>query len=196
VAIFRVPVTMAWNGAGSPGVNTFSVRTVGPTQTDDNNQLDAALAALHDFYAAFAVNFGLSCKTTMGDGIVEVTDIAAPRAVERPNPLPIDGVAGGISPVLQIVVGWRTALAKRAGMGRTFLGPWHAGIDDEGTGLPNQGTVDSIRAAADALVAASGIDNLWGLGVLSHAGNVGQIHRDIIGASVKRKFAVLRSRRD
>jgi hypothetical protein len=158
---------------------------------------------LHDFYAALAVsstNGGIySSDTTITLGTVvdvETDEQYSPTFSE------ITG-AGGTSesaPVLCIVVGWRTSIAARRGMGRTFLGPViPACVENNGTIA--SAALTNVNAVADQLVSDSeGLTDkalgVWGLQTAGGGPTDPHVLRDFTSANVRDQFGVLRSRRD
>jgi hypothetical protein len=194
MAIYRVPVQLSWQASGAPGTNTFHVRTADVLQ--GNAELQLALDALEAFYTGLAGVFGFNATATLGEGIVDVSDPEEPRFQEMPNATVGLGASGGSPSPLAIAVGWQTALATRAGRGRTYLGPLATGVVmSDGVSLSST-QLTNIRAAAQGLVDASSTNDGWAVGVLSNAGTPIQVFRDFVGTTVKNKVAVLRSRRD
>ena len=114
--------------------------------------------------------------------------------------------AGAVAPPhIAPVITWKTSIRGRRARGRTFLGPVTNGaIGVDGT--LNQPLQDNVKTAADALVAASLVDNGWALCIIgqvdampgaSPAARAAAPHvaRDITGWTQQDKFGVLRSRR-
>jgi hypothetical protein len=206
MAIFRVPVAITGPSPGMPGVNVWHCRVDDAFDTDAT--LDLAIQELVDFYTAIAPLLAPAHAWQVG---ADITDVDARR--DRSRPLrsvssTATGVAGRMPPANQIVVGWKTDLKARRGMGRTFVGPLSAG-QEEGGGVPTAPAVAALRTAAGALVDASQAANSWAFGVygqekaLSQPGAINpetgepfRVLRDFIGYKVNEKFAVLRSRRD
>lgn len=197
MAIFRVPALYSWAGPGSPGQNTWHVRTATLTGAGADAELELALAALEDFYQGVAGGLGYNTTITLGERIVDVSDFLNPRFNERPNRVVSAGASSSnLPPSNQICVGWQTELAKREGRGRTFIGPLSGATDDESQGIPTASFIGQVRAAAQALVNASTAEVGWSVGVLSKRGTTQQVFRDIVGTTTRQSFAVLRSRRD
>lgn len=200
MTLYRVPVNVSWNGNGSPGVNVWSLRTAGAA--GDQAELDAGLDSLKDFYTTINQIGTSDMKWTLGD--VVNRDNGEFAAV---TPWTVQCTNGTIKapPVLQIVVSWRTSLAARRGMGRTFLGPCADGLA-EADGTILNGFVTTLQTAANTLISDSAVTNGWAWGVygLESPAPVGStsteglphVHRDFKSARIKDKFAVLRSRRD
>lgn len=191
MALYRYIVDLTWAGSGSPGVNVFHMRTSEPTFIFEDVQV--IVDALETFYQGLA-QFMPASVTVSGRGDI----------VENFNTTPefkdVDGwsVAGGASnpayaPLSSaIVVGWRTNSATRAGRGRTFISPLSQGTLDT-NGTPTAGTVSSMQTIANALVSTSQGSPNGALGVWSESTAT---FRDVVSASVRDQFAVLRSRRD
>lgn len=207
--IFRVPVNVTWTGSGSPGVNVFHVRTV--SEVFNQLELDSAVDAIHQFYttAAFTRSaggalFANGTSWTLGE-VVDV-DTQEYRTADWTT-LTAASSAKDLPPSVQMVVGWRTSVAARRGRGRTFLGPLSE-FASEADGTPSADCLADLRLAANNLVNASLAGNGWSLGVYGYrdafdtsSGNTRpandpRVLRDVTQASVKDRFAVLRSRRD
>lgn len=187
----------------SPGVNVWHMRTdTDATDTAGKAMAQDALDKLRVFYAAIAGGL-ISGAVYRCDGI---TDVNSDEGVSL-NWTNVTGTSANqiMPPALAIVVGWKTSIRARRGMGRTFLGPFtYAYLDGDGTILA--GGLTAINNAATALVNSSLLDNGWAFGVYgqqnaspntSSAGRALLPHvlRDFTGYSVKDKWAVLTSRR-
>lgn len=203
MAIYRVPINVSWAGQGSPGVNIWHVRTTAPVGVDDTDQINAALDAMHTFYGSVSSYCAKNTQWALGD-VVNVDD----KTTRAGAFSPVQAVLGGnpAPSVLQICVSWRTAIAARRGMGRTFLGPLSTtALDTDGT--PTANALSAIQSAANTLITASSGTNGWAIGVWGlqnpaprgtpPSGYLGlpRVLRDIISARVRDQFAVLRSRR-
>lgn len=199
MAVYRVPVNLTWPGSGSPGVNVWSLR-VSAASFDAARQ--DAIDELHAFYTSIIGTFAAGTKITLGDIVERDTQEYAAATWTA-----IDSAAGVAmaAPANQICIGWRTSLAARRGMGRTFIGPLTpAAITTDGT--LNEATRVAVEDAATALVTASQTLNEWAYGVwgletkapplTTDYGALPHVHRDFVSASVKDKVAILRSRRD
>lgn len=193
MAIFRVPARIEIAGLqGGPFMNVFNVRTIGPSG-DDADQLGDALDALETFYTGFIARMPNTTTITLGEGMIK-DPLGAPEYQEDdPRVLVAGGVAAGTAtPLLALVVSWRTASASRSGRGRTFCGPFNPStVGSDGT--PDNALVTSVSNAAAALVAASGGPNGWSLGVLS---TKQALLRDVTGSTVRDRWSYLSSRRD
>jgi hypothetical protein len=206
--VYRVPAAITWNGSGSPGVNVWSVRTVFGTGGGTDTDLQDAVTALGAFYGALTGYFPAGMKVELGPDIIERTSLADASlpVVTKSSTSSVGPQA--LPPANQVVVGWRTALRARRGMGRTFIGPLlDTAQDTDGT----VGTtfLNALTSAANTLLQASlsaangyGI-GVWGLenpGTYDAQGRLvpGQphVHRDFTAFKIRDRFAVLRSRRD
>ena len=197
MSVFRVPALYSWNGPGSPGQNTWHVRTANDDAIGSQADLSAALGALETFYLGVAGGLGYGCKITLGERIVDVTDHLNPRFREIGNKVIDAGASSSnLPPSNMVCVGWQTELAKREGRGRTFIGPLNGATDDETQGIPTTSFINQVRAAATQLVDASTLATGWSVGVLSKRDTSLQVFRDIVGSTTRQQYAVLRSRRD
>lgn len=189
MATYRVPARIEYAAAGGPGYNVWHVRTT----SDDPGQLSDALGALDDFYTSFQSSYANSTLITLGEGMIK-DPLGTPTYVDD-DPRTVGGTGGtSIGPtLLSVCVSWRTAVATRSGRGRTFLGPFIAGVNDATDGTPSAGGLEAYRDAAAALIAASGGVDGWAIGVLSVKDGV---IRDITGATIRDKWSFLSSRRD
>lgn len=203
MGLYRVPATIEWPGKGSPGVNVWSVRTTSDPLVV--GELTAAISAIRDFYNAFTFYLAAGTKVTVGPDIVNRESLA--DANQPALTVQASSATDLVSPALQLVVGWKTALRARRGMGRTFLGPLNRNADG-GDGTPAPNFVTAAQGAADGLISASDTANGWAVGVwgLQNKGaydangqllpDLPHVHRDFISAKIRDQFAVLRSRRD
>jgi hypothetical protein len=208
MAVYRVPVQITWTGSGSPGVNVWSVRTVNEVVQNPDLDLNEAVTALDAFYGKLTAYYPPGMKTTIGPDILErgsLTDFSQTAKV-RSSTASVGSL--NLPPANQVVVGWKTTLRARRGMGRTFIGPLLNSAQE------SDGTLSStFLAALDAAVAALVNDsksttNGWAIGVwgLQNKGQYdangqlipgqARIHRDIVSYKIRDQFAVLRSRRD
>lgn len=192
MATIRVPVTIEYPQEGGPGKNVWNVRTVGPSEEDDVDQVGDALDALVAFYTDILTYYPQTTVITLGTGMIR-------DPLGTPTYFPDDvrtltGVTGGdyLSPLLAVSVGWRTSVATRSGRGRTFVGPFNGAVND-GDGTVDGGFLTVLRAAAVDLVDASMASAGWSIGVLSVKQG---LIRDITGSAVQDRFAYLSSRRD
>lgn len=200
--VYRVPITLTWNGSGSPGVNVWSVRTTASSPVGDA-ELQSALDALHAFYVGIGNAFAGGTAIELGEMSVRDT---SQRATGTFTKITSSNAAAKAAPSLQVVIGWRTDLAKRRGMGRTYIGP--LGADYVGS----DGTIEDSKKtgmgtnAQTLLDASLSTTNGWGLGVWGLAdsvpmnppdpGSQPHQHRDFIGYKIRDQFGILRSRRD
>ena len=199
--VVRVPIDLAWPYAGSPGVNIWHLRVL------DENELTPGvsemLGHLHTFYTAIAPFLAPGTTVNLGD----MTDVANQNYVDGSWTTINGPTSGSAAPqALQLCVSWRTSLAARRGMGRTFLGPLAAGVASSTDGTPLVTAVDAVQDAVDDLVSASqaavnGAIGVYGYQSAVPAGgarneNDPRVIRDILQGRVRNKFAVLKSRRD
>lgn len=201
--IYRLPVRLTWSGNGSPGANIWHIRTTTSNPVGDV-ELAGAVTKIHDFYAGVIGMLAAGTKVEADYATVTDTKEMAPVTWA---PMTSGAATGDLPPAVQVVVSWRTSIAARRGMGRTFIGPLSGGMcDAEGTVSDSQ--LDSLRNTATALVNASTAATGWSIGVyglqdqappgISSRDRAALPHvlRDITSVRVKDQFAVLRSRRD
>jgi hypothetical protein len=192
MTIFRIPVTITNTLPGGPFMNIFHARTIGPAG-DDADQLGDALDALEEFYMGLRAYMPNGSVVRFGEGMIRDPLGAPEYQADDPRVIPTGTqLDGSPTPLLAIVVSWRTASASRSGRGRTFIGPLNSSaITTDGT--PTNAVVDSIRAQAVGLVNSSGGAGGWSFGVLSVKQGV---LRDFTGSSVRDRWSFLSSRRD
>lgn len=207
MTIWRVPVDISWPGPGSPGVNVWHVRCNSGLGADDT-ELQAAVDSIHTFYT------DLNGPGGTGSIFAPGTRLTLAQAVEVDSSTPanptwatVEGAPPGtaLPYATQVCVSWRTQVAARRGMGRTFVGPLNHGI------LQTDGTIadsvlTTIRNAAAGLVGRNDSLNGWAVAIYGlqaegpGAGGVYEglprVARDITAYKVRDTFAVLRSRRD
>lgn len=196
MAIYRVPISLTWPGAGSPGVNVWHVRTI----SDAIDPLNAALAALQTFYNGFQLWFAqgtvLKCPDYVSTALSAAQRAAGeqPEFTQVPTPWTITSTGTGAAPApVAVTATWYTSNATRRGRGRTFISPLQKGASQD-NGTPDDVMIGAINTAATTLINDSN-DNLdgWAVGVWS---SVDGVLRDTIRHKVRDQFAVLRSRRD
>lgn len=197
--VIRVPVKVRWNGPGTPGVNIWHFRTVSALNELGAQvwQVGYALSTIKKFYDDTAGLRPASVVHTIGEDLVDVeTDEIVPGVAVATS---VGAMGEAYAPQsLQMCVNWRTSLAARRGRGRTFLGPLHNTVMD-GDGSPTAVALNTIRAAADAVVDSSDNVNGWAIGVWGQETLYvpePKVLRDVVAAQVSDKFAILRSRRD
>lgn len=208
MAIYRLPVDITWTGPGSPGVNVWHLRTT-TASGEPGVDLQLLVDIVHDFYTglnsqAAGADSPFAAGTTFT--ATEAVDVETQEfaAVTWPT---ITSAAStpDAPPHLAVCIGWRTSIAARRGMGRTFLGPLsQTTLDDTGSIKPAWVTVFSD--AASALVAASEAElnggvAIWGLQNPAPSGTTDystlpHVARDVTGSRVGTQFAIMRSRRD
>lgn len=199
--ILRIPVSIAWNGPGTPGVNVWHARVADVTVFADATVTawgaGQILGSIRKFYQDASSIFPSSVTFSLGDNVLDVetneyvesTQVNSWVGTGGPNYAPLAS---------QMVVGWRTALAARRGRGRTFLGPL-ASTTIDGSGTPTPTALTTVQTAADTLVNASGGVNGWAIGVYGQQAQgipTAKVLRDVTAAKARDTFAVLRSRRD
>lgn len=194
MALFTMPVTITWPGAGGPGVNTWHLRTTGDDDPP-HTELPGLSALIHSFYTDLRPIFTEQTTITFGGTVSYTTDPG--RTDNTAPPWSVTGQAS-ISKLLpaaaQIVAGWQTELSSRSGKGRTFLGPLGSQILDAGSdGTPSEATRTLVQNVGQNLVTASEGFADGAVGVWSPTDNV---FRDFTGIRVRKVFAVLTSRRD
>lgn len=197
--VIRVPVKIKWNGAGTPGVNVWHIRTVSELNELGAQlwQVDGALTAIKKFYDDHAGLRPASVVHTIGEDVVDVeTDEIVPGVSVNTS---VGSMGEAYAPMAaMMVVGWRTTLSARRGRGRTFCGPLHAGVIDA-DGTPTQVALTTLRNAAQNLVNSSSAANGWAVGVWGQEAQFApepKVLRDVVSMQVRDTFAVLRSRRD
>ena len=204
MAILRVPINITWAGNGSPGVNVWHVRTT--TDESIGADLNIMLGHIRTFYDTIKAMYPAGTTLALGD----VVDVQTREFQSGTFATIAAGAAGSaLPPSNQICVSWRTSLAARRGMGRTFIGPLTVNtLEANGTIAPTWLT--TMTTAAQALVDAStgsanGAVAIWGLespapsvlpGQTQDYAALPHVARDITGFRIKDKFASLRSRRD
>lgn len=197
MAIFRVPVDLTWNGAGSPGVNVFHLRTTESSGTPGNGLvLSDALSVLQLLYSNIMTPYGAPGMTCSFQG--EAVDVVTQEIITGdPWTVTSNGNATAAPPVLQVCCTWRTSIAARRGRGRTFFGPLKISTQDV-NGTVMDDVLSLMRASVQQFVSDSqalpgGAFAVYGREI---EGGTGKVARDITGGAIKDQFAVLRSRRD
>lgn len=190
--IFKSVVKTSSPSLGGIGTNTFHFRTTDSVLATNTLELQGATDALLVFYTDLQVNTaGLGIISA--DGVWTRVDDTSGDLVDVTG-WSISPTTGGnpLPPANALVIGWRAASGGKSGRGRTFLGPCSvATLQSDGT--PTEAARTDIDAAAAQL-----IDTFEGGGdgafvIWSPTDSVG---RDIVSASVRNVYGVLRSRRD
>jgi hypothetical protein len=199
VAILKHRVKLTWNGAGSPGVNTW------------HSEIDEVLASDAQAITDTLKNFYTAIASLLRPGLT-VTYDENPYAVDTLEEFETTGwtvTSTGSSVIMpapvMACVAWKTALRARRAMGRTFIGPLSNAVD--GTdGTLAAGALTTLNNAAQALVTASNshVGNALGVYGYRDAKPKDQVRtglepkdfRPFTSGSVQDKYAVLRSRRD
>jgi len=191
MGLFTLPIRITWPyGTGSPGANVWHFRTTGAF--NDDSDAEAMIDAVHDFYSGI-VTFYRSDVDIDFDGVV--TGMGADSGESATfDTWHVDGTATGdaLSSALQMCISWGSGSGGRSGRGRTFIGPLPSTIDAS-DGVPVQAAADQLLDAANALIETSDSFANGAVGVWSPTDGV---LRDFTVASVRRQFAILRSRRD
>lgn len=209
---YRVPVELMWAGSGSPGANVWHVRTTAEFGADPL-QLQAAIDAIRTFYRDIAVGDADTVYPLIASGTLinlgTVVDVDSQEIAEPTFDEIVASSNTGLAPApVAVTVTWRTSIAARRGRGRTFVGPVGSlAVQTDGTIKDEY--VDNLRTVANNLVAASVPANNWAVGVYGQVDSLTgegitpeqrrlapKVLRDITGATVRDKWAVLRSRRD
>ena len=203
MAIFRVPVNIAFPGAGSPGANIWHIRTADAVIGTELAQANTLIGYIRQFYFSNITEFPATTVFSLGT----VTEEETSREIV-PTWSTVTGTGVGSAPqALAMVVTWRTAIAARRGRGRTFVGPLStATMQNDGT--PSTSSRNAIVAAAAALVTSSMAYGNGAIGVYGYDGpktpgvdnprdpEDPKIFRDFTGSAVRDLFGVIRSRRD
>lgn len=200
MSTLRVPINIVWPGTGSPGVNVWHVRTA--SSVFDQLELDAAVAELRTFYNALANMYATGVVLSLGD----ITDVESQEYRTSSFANVTSTTSGAVMPPSQqFCISWRTSLAARRGMGRTFIGPLST-LTMDADGTPTASALNVVQTAANALVDASTAAGAWSIGIYglqqpappltSNYADLPHVIRDVTRAKVTDKFAVLRSRRD
>lgn len=187
----------------SPSVNVWHLRTATSAEDTAGKALaQSALDAVRTMYNSYSLY--LPTGTTMKcDGVI---DVASDVGVTLTWPtVGFAGTGSQFPPHLAVCFGWKTSLRARRGMGRTFLGPLVVGVG-EADGTIGSAILTGLNTAANTLVNASIVDNGWAIGVYGQQDAMPgasseqralapHVLRDLVGVSIKDKFAVMRSRR-
>lgn len=151
-------ITAHWSlGGSNSAVNTWHFSAdgagiiFGPTQSDIENQADAAIQQLKTMYNAVAVA-GLAGAWIIGDVVTEHQTGQPPKYVNATSAT--STVSPGTLDAYQLagVTSWKTGLAGRSYRGRTFWGP----LKSSAFSKPDlsSGWVTSVNAATAAFLAA------------------------------------------
>jgi len=203
MAIFRVPVNIAFPGAGSPGVNVWHIKTNDANLSTELTQANALIGYIRTFYDSLKTYYPTATVLSLGTVTEELTS----REI-TPTMASVTGLGTGSAPqLLALVVTWRTNIASRRGRGRTFVGPLTtSAMQSDGT--PAATLITTAQDAATALIASStaylnGQIGVWGYEDAKTPGKENprdptdpRIFREFTGRSVRDLFGSLRSRRD
>jgi hypothetical protein len=203
MTILRVPINIAFPGAGSPGANIWHIRTVTGPGGAELAEANTLIGYIRAFYFSNVTEFPATTVFSIGT----VTEEETSREIS-PTFATVTGTGVGSAPqALAMVVTWRTEIAARRGRGRTFVGPLStATMQNDGT--PSTSSRNAIVTAASTLVSASLAYGNGAIGVYGYqnakSGGADvprdpddpKIFRDFTGSAVRDLFGVLRSRRD
>lgn len=202
MTVWRVPINLTWPGAGSPGVNVWSIRTTSEVQSDEVN-LQEALDELHNRYTSFCQYMPSGSTAQLGDVVNRDTQEFGPGTWTK---ITSTNGSGQAPQALQMVISWRTALAARRGMGRTFIGPLGTNVMQSDGSISDTILTEVTGLAQGILNASTSGTNGWSVGVwglqnkapsgTTNYSALPHVHRDITGFRVRDKFGILRSRRD
>jgi hypothetical protein len=188
---YQCVVDLNWSvGGGSPGTNTWHVRTdgAGSPATD----IDDLMEIVRAFYTSLQERFPADLTIQW---LGEATGILGNHGdIVHTGTWGLAGSGGTphLPNAIQGCVTWTADTGGRSGRGRTFLGPLEGGQATDG-GQPTSAFLADLTAAAADLVESSDSFANGAIGIYSRTDGV---IRDITGAKVSGKFAVLRSRRD
>nr|CRY96605.1 hypothetical protein [uncultured prokaryote] len=196
--IYAAQIRYTYPGPGSPGYNTWHVRT--PDGVPEafalvqewSDRIRLFYANLNQFYAA-ATRFESSVFRDVESGEAFEPEFAPYTSGNTNDSLPV---------AVAYCVTWKTDNNTKRGRGRSFLGPLASRVLDS-NGYLNQTSKDLLRTQVESLIDfsdtndASGAIGVWGLapGVADVKG-APRVFRDITSARLTNDFAVLRSRRD
>jgi hypothetical protein len=185
--VFRYAVQIDYPDGGGPAYNLWHLR--GDTIGAD---VQLGIDAIQGFYNALLAYYQGGAVITGPDEVTAGIEGGSPtfEAVDGFSLGPVAGTST-LAPVLQAVVGWRTASATRSGRGRTFVGPLAVAASDA-DGTPSGGFITAMQNAAQVIVDNNDALDTGAVGVWSPTQN---LLRDITGYRVRDVFAVLRSRR-
>jgi hypothetical protein len=203
MAVFRVPINIAFPGAGSPGANIWHIRTVDPLPVPELAKAQTLVGLIRSFYVGLAAHYPATTTLTLGT----VTEEGTSREI-TPTFATVTGTGTGSAPqLLAVVVTWRTAIAARRGRGRTFIGPLTT-ADMQNDGTPSAVVISDVKASANSLVSSSLADGNGAIGVYGYTSAKlpgkqnprnpadPKMFRDFQGNAVRDLFGSLRSRRD
>lgn len=184
-------VTLEWDGPGSPGTNTWHLRTTGS---------DFAAATEPEDLMGLVEDFYVTAGPVLRNGLVVHwdgeyhglgTDLGDSKSF-TPWTFTNGGTGADAADGLAVVIGWRTGSGGRRGKGRTFLGPLAQQAFDANGELAEL-FVSSAEDAAEALVTAS---QGFGNGAIGVYSRLDAVVRDVTSSVTSRTYGMLRSRRD
>lgn len=186
--VYRAVVELSYAQGGGPGVNVWHF------EAGDPGEVQSAVDALETFYEGTAACWQPGMTVTMPNEVLAGIETGAPEyeSVDGWSRLSDNASGGVLAPVLQLVVGWRTAAATRSGRGRTFIGPLGSNMADT-QGTPSAFLLSSADTAANSIVVFNALLGGAQIGVWSETTAT---FRPINAYRIRDTFAVLRSRRD
>lgn len=196
---YRFPVSIS-GPAGGPFINVWHIHLADAQSTVQNIQ--TRVSAIRAFYASCATNVsgvGSILAPNMTVSAEFVTDVSSQAQFAISWAALNTGAYGQVAPTrLALAVNWKTGTAARRARGRTFVGPLQTQVTSD-FGVPPASVVTKLKAAADQLVSSSLNDDSGAIGVWGLVTPKGQptdphVLRDVTAATVKQKFATLRTR--
>lgn len=192
MSIAYATVALTWDGLGSPGTNTWALRSTG-SDFQSAEEFQGLMDIIRDFYVGVS-DYLRSGMSVTWDGVVHGlgTDEGDSKSFDPWAPVVAGNNGNDAAEALCIVAGWRSNSGGRSGKGRTFIGPLATQAFD-GNGLLAAATVATVQDRAEDLVDASTGFTNGAIGVYSRKDDV---LRDFTSVLVSSKYGVLRSRRD
>jgi hypothetical protein len=200
MAIYRMPVLIQGPAAGGPYINVWHFRVSSTPVVDGSlNTVTGQIRAFYQALTQTVPNVGPILAPNMNVTAEFATNVETQEQFAVSWTPLSTGTFGTWAPTrLAMAVQWKTSIAARRARGRTFVGPLQNAVVDT-LGTPKAPVVTALKAAADALVNSSLLDDLsavgvWGLQTPGGGPDSPHVIRDITGSSVKTKFATLRTR--
>lgn len=203
MSLFRVVANITGPKPGLPGVNVWHVKT---QDVSPLSELDRALDALKGFYTTLAPYLAPAVTVTLGQDVLDIQEQSDEIRTARTVTSTASAAPGDLAPLLAIVIGWRTDLRARRGMGRTFVGPLaDAAIATDGTPSSSamlaaqnagQALVDSNNTVPDFDICVNGLRDPKNTRQLEPDGTFAREFRPFTGVKIRDQFGAMRSRRD